>query len=384
MRQFFDKFLLLLAALFAPWAFWGYRLAVTLLVVAMGVAPVYGLLGWFCPALTQGTQVQRIWMGGVLAVVGLILLGSFRLHTKDNPHRLYVGLSGWVNKRVDRLIAWIGTIKYFKHPLCLVEDPGSYKIKGDEIRALIDGGLQPGDILLRGYDGYLDGVMIGLSGGGANVSRRFSHAALYLGDLDDARDKPIVARRLQVMDAAGHWREATETDPDYYQPGRQRVLHAMTRGVFTEDILSFVRCDYLAVLRLPETMQLNEEERQEFSPLIGYLAEDALSIQRQLMDGRDVSRQEVLQRVHLSALGKTGSCYDFQFTDGKTQHRFSCSEFVYYCFKSVHAYIGLRLVKHGLMGVLFIRETITPGDIYDAAEKTGKLRVVWKSRSLQG
>jgi hypothetical protein len=103
-----------------------------------------------------------------------------------------------------------------------------------------------------------------------------------------------------------------------------------------------------------------------------------------LLSGGTVARDEVLKLVHLSALGKIGSCYDFQFTDSKTHNRFSCSEFVYYCFKSVHAFIGLQLVKHGFMNILFVRTTITPGDVYDAAEQSKKLKVVWTSRSLGG
>jgi hypothetical protein len=290
-----------------------------------------------------------------------------------------------------------------------VQDPGSYKISGKEARELIDHVLQPGDILLRGYNGYLDGIMIGLSGGGASMSKHFSHAAFYVGDLNDARDKTIVARRLQVVDDAGKWVDANEgqmdkvrNDTAYYEQGPQRVIHAMTKGVFTENILTFLRCDHLAVLRLPSQMSLNPQEQQSFSQdlqtlakqqaghkkpvgaaMIDELAPDALSVQQQLLSGQTVTRQQVLDCVHRSALGKIGSCYDFQFTDGKTHNRFSCSEFVYYCFKSVHSFIGLRLVKHGFLGVLFVRESITPGDIFDAAIEHEKLQVAWTSRSLQ-
>jgi hypothetical protein len=327
-----------------------------------------------------------------LMLAGVLVLVSAKRLARDNPYRRYVGWGGFFDQWIDRFIAWMGTLKYFTQPLSLVQDPGSYKIRGGEVRELIDGVLQPGDILLRGYDGYLDGVLIGLTGGGSSIAKHFSHAALYLGDLQDVRDKAIVARRLQVMDEGGQWRDGTSTEKDavrnnesYYKAGPQRVLHAMTKGVFCEDILTFVRCDYLAVLRLPPVMQLDAHEQGNATSLIHdeVLSEDARQLQSRLRQGERIQREEVLQLVHKSALGRIGSCYDFQFTDGKTHNRFSCSEFVYYCFKSVHAYIGMQLVKHGFLGFLFVRESITPGDIFEAARKSGRLQMVWLSDSLK-
>ncbi|MEN9886034.1 MAG: hypothetical protein RL758_612 [Pseudomonadota bacterium] len=390
MRKFIDQFLLVLASVAIPLGFWVYRYLVSLLVAGMGVGIVYAIVSVVCPDLTHEPPAERYWVGAALLLAAMLFLWSLKETRRDNPYRRYVGLSGFVNKLIDRFIAWIGTIKYFTQPMGLVQDPGSYKIHGNEIRELIDKVLQPGDILLRGYDGYLDGIMIRLSGGGSSLSRHFSHAAYYAGDLIEARDKPIVARRLQVMNESGDWVEASEdqkdkvrNDPGYFESGRQRVIHAMTKGVFTEDILTFVRCDHLVVLRLPPTMSIGPGERQSFDPLIAQLAPDARQIQQKLLSGETVTREEVLERVHASALGKIGSCYNFQFNDGKKYNRFSCSEFVYYCFKSVHAYLGLHMVKHGFLGFLFVRESITPADIFDAAIQTKKLEVVWTSRSLQ-
>jgi hypothetical protein len=41
----------------------------------------------------------------------------------------------------------------------LVENPQAYRIGGRAITEILTH-IQPGDILLRGYDGYVDGVMI--------------------------------------------------------------------------------------------------------------------------------------------------------------------------------------------------------------------------------
>ncbi len=309
---------------------------------------------------------------------------------KDNPHRKYPGWFGPIDKCADAFIAWIGRMKYFTSPLSLAEDLGSNKISGAEIRKLIDDVLKPGDILLRGFDGYVDGIMIGMVGGGKGPGKYFSHAALYAGELNDATDKPVVARRLKTLDDSCEWRPATKAekdairnDPRYYQQGRQRVIHSMSRGVFVEDILTFLRCDYLAVLRLPEQITLSKEDREENKPLITDLPGDAATIRSSLLEGRSVSRDEVIKIARLSALGKIGSCYDFQFNEIKTAHSFSCSEFVYYCYKSVHCYLGLQPKVHAFMKVLFRKKTISPSDIYDAAISDQKLEIVWMSATLK-
>lgn len=330
-----------------------------------------------------------VYAGSSTACTALAMALFTKNHpVKDNPYRAYIGWSGWLERRVDGLIAWIGTIKYFTSPLSLVEDPGSYRISGDEVRQLVDEVLQPGDILLRGFDGYLDGELIKLTSANKVAGAEYSHAALYLGDLDSVADRSIAARRLQVLDRAGQWtdatpaeKEAVRNNPRYFAPGRQRLVHAMTRGVFTEDILTFLRCDYLAVLRLPATLQLTPQElaaRVDHS-LVRDLHEDAQAIRQKLLSGGTVSAQEVVAAARLSALGKIGSCYDFQFNDAKTHQRFSCSEFVYYCFKSIQCYIGLQPKDHGLFGVFLVRQTITPSDIYAAALRQGKLQVVWQN-----
>ena len=391
MSAILGQLALALVSVVARLVFLGYRILITGLVAALVVVPLYCLASRFCPNLTNSEPARQYWWWGYGALTALFLCLSYKRHPgKDNPYRRYVGLSGWVNKLVDRFIAWIGTLKYFTSPLSLVEDPGSYKIRGDEIRTLIDKALRPGDILLRGYDGYLDGVMIGVSGGGQGIGKHFSHAALYLGDLNDHTDKQIVARRLEVVNDQGDYvpaseaeKEAVRNDKNYYDAGRQRVVHSMRKGVFVEDILTFLRCDYLVVLRLPDNIQLEPEDLKEDRSLIQDLPPDAEAIRTKLMNGEVVAKADVVDAVHRSALGKIGSCYDFQFNDGKKHNRFSCSEFVYYCYKSIHCYLGLQLTRRAFMGFLFPRTTITPADIYDAAIRRGKLEVAWTSNSLK-
>lgn len=357
-------------------------------------------LGWVIgpdhPAWRVAGNFATPWL--VMPVLVLAYPLAVRRGSRENPHRQYVGWLGRMDARIDRFFAWIGTLKYFRSPWSIVEDPGGYKIRGDEIRELIDEVLQPGDILLRGYDGYLDGLLIELSGGGKGLEGYFSHAALYVGDLNDARDKPVVARRLQAMNEAGRWVEATEAQkeiirnaPEYYEAGRQKVIHSMTKGVFVEDILTFLRCDYLVVLRLheaPISYGPDDQRNAGQTMLIRDMAGEGRAIHDRLMSGETVDRQEILDAVRHSALGRIGSCYDFQFNNIKAAHMFSCSEFVYYCFKSIHCYIGLRPVRHAFMDRFFPRVTITPADIYAAAvngpEDQKRLKLVWLSKKLRG
>lgn len=381
-----ENLLMAFVGLAAKIIFLVYR---ALAVLALASAVVYFIVVVW---LYRSPEFHGYWWYPLpVLALGLLLAKCRPRRKKDNPYRTYPGWTGPIDKCADAFIAWIGTLKYFISPISLVEDPGSYKIKGAEIRELIDGGLQPGDILLRGYDGYLDGIMIGLTGGGKGPGKYFSHAAMYLGELNDKEDKIIAARRLLTQDdESGTWVKATDDEkenirnnPDYYQAGRQMVVHAMTRGVFVEDILTFTRCDYLIVLRLHDEFKLSDKDLGENKPLIDKLPDDAEAIQELLMKGQSVSRAGVIRIARLSALGKIGSCYDFQFNDIKTANRFSCSEFAYYCYKSIHSYLGLKPKKHAFLNIFFKRKTITPADIYDAAVSKGKLEVAWKSRSLQ-
>jgi len=52
-----------------------------------------------------------------------------------------------------------GDIKVFKWPLFVIYDPSGYRVKGEDVREVITQ-AQPGDILIRGYNNYLDGYFI--------------------------------------------------------------------------------------------------------------------------------------------------------------------------------------------------------------------------------
>lgn len=103
----------------------------------------------------------------------------------------------------SKFLAIVGEIRIFKWPCWVVYTPGEYKVTGAhfyKIRELI----RPGDILLRGFDSYLDGLFI---------PGRYSHAAIYV-----------------------------DTDND-------TIIHAMTPAVQFTSLAEFIRCDRIAVIR---------------------------------------------------------------------------------------------------------------------------------------
>jgi len=96
----------------------------------------------------------------------------------------------------------------------------------------------------------------------------------------------------------------------------------MAQGVFKEDILTFLRCDFVAVLR----PHLTKEE---------------------------------IRNITMRIREKEGTEYDFDF-DFKSHCRLSCTELVYWGFKPYIEKLGIALVKR------FSGETITPDDFLNS------------------
>ena len=385
-----DKFLLLLLAILARPAY----LLLRFMMITTLFSPLLVLLAWLLPPAYRAIFLS-------LAIILLFVLNLFGVALPpsrptywDNPQ--YGGWKGLGNFLIDRLINWIGTLKYasfrsgpISMAYCVQEDPGGYKIDARAIRSLLEGGqdglpLQPGDILLRGFDHFIDGAFINMAGNSGNDAQYYSHAALYVGELTEA-DRILAASELKVASGNAGWTEASETekeavrhDPAYFQTGRQMVIHSMSRGVFVEDILTFTRCDYLCVIRLQGPLQKESGSLAKSLPGMAALSEPESSINQQLQQHLPVDVADVVSAARHAALSRIGSAYDFQFDDGKTFHRFSCSEFVYFCYKSVHGLIGLQLQRHALFKVLFARNSITPPDIYKTAKAGKFMRIVWR------
>ena len=101
-----------------------------------------------------------------------------------------------------KFFSWAANIQIFKYPMfCILFGDNHYKIKGTHMRKILNT-LKPGDILLRKYDHYL---------GSRIIPGYWSHAAIFV--------------------------------------GRNKVVQMLGIGISTEDILTFMRCDDIAILR---------------------------------------------------------------------------------------------------------------------------------------
>jgi len=100
------------------------------------------------------------------------------------------------------IIKPFGNWQLFPYPFFLLLGDTHYKVKGRETRVVADM-LRTGDILLRRYRNYISGWFI---------PGYYTHVALYVGD--------------------------------------NHVIHAIGKGVVKEDILTFLRTDEVAVLRV--------------------------------------------------------------------------------------------------------------------------------------
>ena len=85
----------------------------------------------------------------------------------------------------------------------IVYDPSEYEMDGIHLKKALDV-LKPGDILLRGFNNYLDGYFIA-------DPLSYSHGAIYVGD--------------------------------------DTVVHAVAHGVSRIHVVDFMRCDRICIIR---------------------------------------------------------------------------------------------------------------------------------------
>lgn len=237
-----------------------------------------------------------------------------------------------------------GDLKIFPWPFFLIYDPGSYRVKGEDIRDVIQL-ARPGDILLRGYYNYLDGYFI---------PGYFSHVGLYLGEITEA-DKTYLP---------------TPAGEKYFRTGEQIVAHAMAEGVFMEDLINFCRCDVMAILRFPETIFPQTPVPVSTSDFTA--AE--LALHERLQNSDKIPFSECFSVLLQLALGQVGKPYDFQF-NFKNYNNMSCTEFVYFCIKSLELFHQLSPRRKRFL--IFDKTVLTP-DAFLASP----LERVWQSRSV--
>ncbi len=110
------------------------------------------------------------------------------------------------------LIQFTGNFYLHKFPFFGTYKPSHHKVKGHEVRKVLDC-IEPGDILLRRFDGYLNTIF---------TPGFWGHAGLYVGN--------------------------------------NKITHAISKGVIEEDILDFCRTDSVCVLRLKNITKMSTND----------------------------------------------------------------------------------------------------------------------------
>lgn len=123
-------------------------------------------------------------------------------------------MNKFVYKIQKVIFRFIGDIKWhgLLHPFWFTINAKTFHLKGSHYRK-VEQLIQPGDIIIRRFEGYLDKFLI---------PGWFNHAGIYVGDIDG---KP------------------------------RRVVHAVSEGVVVGDLIDFMRTDHMIVLRAQEGLQ---------------------------------------------------------------------------------------------------------------------------------
>lgn len=119
----------------------------------------------------------------------------------------------FVYKWWSKFLTFFGDIKCFRYPCWLVYDPDDYQVTGDKVLEIMEI-LKPGDIILRGYNRYLDGKFINIFGidtSKTEIGGDWSHGAIYI--------------------------------------GKGKIIHAIAEGVSMTDVIDFTRCDRICIFR---------------------------------------------------------------------------------------------------------------------------------------
>lgn len=112
------------------------------------------------------------------------------------------------------IFRFIGDIKWagILHPFWFTINAKTFLLKGKHYRTL-EPLIQPGDIIIRRFEGYIDKVLI---------PGWWNHAGIYVGKIEGKDHK---------------------------------IVHAISDGVIVDDLIDFMRTDHMIVLRAPEGHQ---------------------------------------------------------------------------------------------------------------------------------
>lgn len=120
----------------------------------------------------------------------------------------------WLFKLQKVIFRFIGDVRWhgLLHPFWFTINAKTFQLKGKHYR-IVEPLIQPGDIIIRRFEGYIDKWLI---------PGWFNHAGIYVGEIDKKNHK---------------------------------VIHAISDGVVVDDLVDFMRTDHMVVLRAPDGNQ---------------------------------------------------------------------------------------------------------------------------------
>lgn len=183
------------------------------------------------------------------------------------------------------MIEATGHIYLHKYPMFLLYKPNIHKVRGEDVRKILDI-VEPADILLRRFDGYLNTIFTEIIG-----KSFWGHAGTYIGN--------------------------------------NQMVHSVSVGCITEDILNFCRADAVCILE----------------PIYP-----------------EVNKQEIVTKAKLMA--QMGMPYDYEFSS--TNDAFYCTETVDMI--NNRAFDKDYIMKAG-------NKVLTPDGIYDSMAVKLKLQI---------
>ena len=124
------------------------------------------------------------------------------------------------------VFTFIGDVKWhgWSRPLWFTINAKTFQLKGKHCRT-VEQLIQPGDILLRRFEGYIDKIFI---------PGWLNHSGIYVGEID-GQDHGVV--------------------------------HAISDGVIVDDLIDFMRTDHAVILRAPR--ELREEALRRAVAVVG-------------------------------------------------------------------------------------------------------------------
>lgn len=290
---------------------------------------------------------------------------------------------------LEKLFTVCGHLKISLWPPLLAYKPRGYMLKGSHLRDIMKK-VQPGDILVRTFNNYVDGFF---------MPGTFTHVGFYLG--------PVTENHLKQV--------AKIENPSQFHTGEQIVIHALGDQVFLDHLIDFCHCDGLAIMRFPRQLksiekrpipdrlltyfknpskppidpQENEEEEEgkkakkskkpkkepvkepvQLDEMAKALVKHESTIAQTIAQGKSVEFEKIFKVFYQIALRELTSSYDYDFEIDSFSGT-SSTELVYFITKSIVWNYGI--VPESKKIFFKPKRTILPDDFVN-----GDLEEIWK------